>query len=138
MGTDQAVNELPVLENKHGRNALNSILRGDSGIFIDIQFRDFVFSTRLRSQLIEDRTDDATWTAPGRPTIDQERDVAGGGHSFGKRRVRNDDRFSTVSLLSRCKVQLGAALATNWLQIISRFLVYTIFRPTFCTIYYSH
>jgi hypothetical protein len=88
-------------------------------------------STRLSSQLIEDRTDDAARTAPGRPTIDQERDVAGGGNSFGKRRVRNDARFSILSLSSRCEVQLGPALAANRLQTIGRFLVYTIFRPAF-------
>src|SRR6267378_7198026 len=71
--TDDSINQLSIFEDEHGWYARNLVLRSRSGILIHVQLSYAITTLRLSGELIQDGSNYAAWTAPGSPTIEQNR-----------------------------------------------------------------
>src|SRR4029079_4765323 len=67
--TDDAVNQFAVFEDQHGRYARDLKTRSGLRIVVDVQFRDAIVSLRLSGELVHNRSNNAAWTTPRRPTV---------------------------------------------------------------------
>jgi len=70
---DETVDELAVFEEEHRGDARDLKARRDLPVLVDIEFGDAILPLRLGCKLIHHRSDDAAWTTPRRPTINQHR-----------------------------------------------------------------
>jgi hypothetical protein len=139
LSTDKPVNQLSVLKDQHRGNTLNLKLGSDSRVFIDIKFGNPISSIRFRSQLIHDWANHAAGSAPGRPTINQHRYIAGTQHVTLKRGVRDHQRLLLLRLVRDvARIQWGATFSTLRLADSDTCKLNPILSPTFATANYRH
>ena len=73
---NNGVNLLAALEDHQGRNAADAVLVGHVGVFVGVELEHLDLAVKFLGNFLDDRSHHPAGTTPGRPEIDQHRNVA--------------------------------------------------------------
>src|ERR1700722_16983651 len=69
--TDDLLGDLAALEDQEGGDTADAVAHGRGSVAVNVHFHDFEFAVILVGNLVNDRGESATGTAPGSPKIYQ-------------------------------------------------------------------
>ena len=74
-GPDELIDELSADEGEDGRDAFHLERLCDLGVLVRVDLDELDLAVSLVGELFQDRTEDATGAAPGRPAVDHDRQL---------------------------------------------------------------